>query len=80
MSKRRKWNDDDVSFGFTCTTGNDGLQKPQCILCSVVFSNSNLKPSKLHEHFKNKHGGADVGGHDVGGHDVGSLKIKKSSF
>ncbi|XP_059843705.1 protein FAM200C-like [Hypanus sabinus] len=55
--------------------GNNGLQKPQYILCSVVFSNSNLKPSKLQEHFKNKHGGADVEGHDVG-----SLKIKKTCF
>uniref|UniRef100_UPI00358EA82C protein FAM200C-like n=1 Tax=Myxine glutinosa TaxID=7769 RepID=UPI00358EA82C len=75
MSKRRKWNDDYVRFGFTCITGNDGLQKPQCTLCSVVFSNSNLKPSKLQEHFKNKPGGAEVEGHHVG-----SLKIKRTRF
>lgn len=50
-------------------------KKTQCILCSVVVSSSNLKPSKIQEHFKNKHGRADVEGHDVG-----SLKIKRAHF
>ena len=65
MSKKRKWKDDYVQFGFTCTGATEDLQKPQCIFCNVVFSSANLKPSKLQEHFNNRHGGADVAGHDV---------------
>ena len=34
------------------------------MLCNIVYSNSNLKPSKLQEHFIKRHGGADVSGHD----------------
>ena len=75
MSKKRKWNDNYVKFGFTCTETTEGLQKPQCIFCNVVFSNANLKPSKLREHFNNRHGGADVSGHDVE-----SLKAKRIRF
>ncbi|KAK3885513.1 hypothetical protein Pcinc_010254 [Petrolisthes cinctipes] len=65
MSKKRKWNDDYVKYGFTCATEKDGTQRPQCILCSTLFSNANLKPSKLDEHFKNKHGGRDAGNNIV---------------
>ena len=65
MSKKRKLNDSYVQFGFTCTETIEGLQKPQCMFCLIVFSNINFKPSKLQEHFKNGHGGANVSGHDV---------------
>ncbi|CAM1324282.1 ZBED8 (predicted) [Pycnogonum litorale] len=75
MSKKRKWNDDYVRFGFTCTGKPEDLQKPQCMLCDTVFSNANLKPSKLQEHFNNRHGGADLAGHDVE-----SLKVKRARF
>ena len=54
--------------------GEDGFQKHQCILCNV-FSNSNLKPSKLKEHFNNKHGGSNVTGRDSK-----LLKIKRARF
>ena len=64
-----------MKFGFTCFETTEGLQKPQCIFCNVVFSNANLKPSKLREHFNNRHGGADVSGHDVE-----SLKAKRMRF
>ena len=47
MLKKRKWNDDYVRFGFTCIEKTEDLQKPQGILCETVFSNANLKPSKL---------------------------------
>ncbi|XP_075230310.1 protein FAM200C-like [Lycorma delicatula] len=72
--KKRQWNDKYVGYGFTCTTEKDGTQRPQCILCSKIFSNSNLKPSKLLEHFNNLHGGEGVG------HSVNNLKSKKSRF
>ncbi|XP_076352731.1 protein FAM200C-like [Tachypleus tridentatus] len=74
MSKKRKWNDEYVKFGFTCTTEKDGTQRPQCILCSTLFSNANLKPSKLDEHFKNKHGGRDAGS------DIVTLRVKRARF
>lgn len=53
----------------------DELQKPQCILCNAVFSDANMKPSKLQEHFNNKHGGGGVEGHDFE-----SLKTKRAYF
>ena len=64
MSKIRKWNDIYVQFGFTCTETVEGLQKPQCMLWNIVYSNSNLKPSKLQDHFIKRYGRADVSGHD----------------
>ncbi|XP_010991120.3 protein FAM200C isoform X2 [Camelus dromedarius] len=67
MSKKRKWDDDYVRYWFTCTTEADGTQRPQCVLCNSVFSNADLRPSKLSDHFNRQHGG-------VGGHDLNSLK------
>lgn len=32
-------------------------QRPQCILCKIVFSNANLKPSRVNERFNNGHEG-----------------------
>ena len=32
--------------------------------CYTVYSNSNLKPSKLQDHFIKRYGRADVSGHD----------------
>ena len=75
MSKKRKWKDSYVQFGFTCTETVEGLQKPQYLFCNTVFSNANLKPSKLQEHFNNRHGGANVSGHDVE-----PLKAKRNHF
>ena len=75
MSKKRKWNDSDVQFGFTCSETTEGLQKRQYMFCTIVFSNANLKLSKLREHFNNRHGGADVSDHDVK-----SLKAKRTHF
>ncbi|XP_068246893.1 protein FAM200C-like [Palaemon carinicauda] len=74
MSKKRKWNGEYVKFGFTRDTEKDGTQRPQCILCSTLFSNANLKPSKLDEHFKNKHGGRDAGNYIV------TLSAKRARF
>lgn len=74
MSKKRQWKDDYVAYGFTCTTEKDGVQRPQCILCCKLFSNSNLKPSKLYEHFRNQHGGESAG------YSLNILKSKKTRF
>lgn len=49
-----------ITFSMaSCVTKNDGMQQPQCILCRTLFSNANLKPSKLDDLFKNRHGGRD---------------------
>lgn len=55
MSRKRKFSDDYVQYGFTFITEKDGTQKPQCFLCSKLLCNENMKPSKLKEHFKALH-------------------------
>ena len=62
MSKGKvsKWNEEYSEFGFTATTV-DGVERLQCILAMLCFFNSNLKPSKLNEYFKNKRGGVEAG-------------------
>ena len=75
MSKKKKWNDSNVQFGFTCTETTKGLQKPHCMFYNIIFSKANLKPSKLREHFNNRHDEVDVSGHDVE-----SLKAKRIRF
>ncbi|XP_028966643.1 protein ZBED8-like [Galendromus occidentalis] len=74
MSKKRNWSDDYVRFGFTLVMGKDLLPKAQCILCSTVFANTSLKPSKLETHFL-KHGGEKSEGNDLE-----SLRIKRARF
>lgn len=72
--KVRKWNDDYVQYGFTRVI-KDGIDRPKCVLCLVTFANSNLKPSKLREHFDSKHGG-----NLKSGNDFESLKQKRARF
>ena len=67
-------NDAYVHYGFTFITEKDGTQRPQCVLCGTMFSNSNLKPSKLDEHFKNRHGGVNAG------NDIATLQVKRARF
>lgn len=56
----------------TRLTEKDSMQR-QCILCCKIFSNSNLKPSKL-EHCNNQHGGESEG------YSLNILKSKKTRF
>lgn len=55
-SKKRKWSDEYVQYGFTCITERDGSQRPQCMICNAKLSNSSLAPAKLREHFLKLHG------------------------
>lgn len=55
-SKKRKWSDEYVQYGFTCITERDGSQRPYCMICNAKLSNSSLAPAKLREHFFNLHG------------------------
>ena len=72
MSKKRKWNEDYVRYGFTCMTEKDETQRLQCILCCRVLANANLKPSWLNKHFNNQHGSVKSG------NDFNTLKIKRA--
>jgi len=55
MSKKRKYDESYVSFGFTYITERDGTQKPQCFLCGKVLANGSMKPTKLKEHLTSVH-------------------------
>ena len=55
-SKKRKWSDEYVQYGFTCITEHDGSQCPQCMICNAKLSNSSLALAKLREHFLKLHG------------------------
>ncbi|XP_040275822.1 protein ZBED8-like [Bufo bufo] len=55
-SKKSKWSDEYVQYGFTCITERDGSQRPNCMICNAKLSNSSLAPAKLREHFLKLHG------------------------
>ena len=55
MSKKRKYDESYVSFGFTYITERDGTQRLQCFLCSKVLANESMKPAKLKEHLTTVH-------------------------
>ena len=55
-TKKRKWSENYVQYGFTCATKSDGTQYPQCMLCNVKLSNSSLAPAKLRKHFRKVYG------------------------
>ena len=71
MSIKHKWREDYVKHGFR---KKDGTERLQCILCNKVFSNANLKPSRLKEHLDSHLGGAKSG------NDFNTLKIKMARF
>ena len=74
MPKKRKLSEDNIKHVFTCLTEKDRTERPQCILCTIVLSNANLKPLRLKEHFDNRHWGAKLG------NDFNTLKIKRARF
>ena len=55
-TKKGKWSENYVQYGFSYATKIDGTQYPQCMLCNVKLSNSSLAPAKLREHFTKVHG------------------------
>ncbi|XP_013783286.1 protein ZBED8-like [Limulus polyphemus] len=54
MSKKRTYLDSYVQYGFDFIVV-DGVEKPQCLLCSKVFENGSLKPSILKQHLEATH-------------------------
>jgi hypothetical protein len=71
MSKKRKYSEDYVKFGFTCCLDRDGTEKPQCCFYTKVLCNDNMRPAKLREHFAIVHPGNS-------GDSLESLKQKKA--
>ncbi|XP_076365923.1 protein FAM200C-like [Tachypleus tridentatus] len=44
-----------LNNGFTTVLANDGIEKPQCVLCHAVLSAESMKPSKVNRHLEMKH-------------------------
>lgn len=53
-TKRRKYDERYIKYGFTCIILNDE-PRPQCVICSEVLANDSLKPVKLIRHLNTKH-------------------------
>uniref|UniRef100_A0A3Q1AGL5 HAT C-terminal dimerisation domain-containing protein n=1 Tax=Amphiprion ocellaris TaxID=80972 RepID=A0A3Q1AGL5_AMPOC len=53
-SKSRKYREEYIQYGFTCIIINE-VQHPQCVVCTEVLANENLKPVKMLRHLKTKH-------------------------
>ena len=56
-SKKQKYNEEYISYGFSVTLDRDGTEKPQCFLCGKVLANSSMKPAKLKERLNANHPG-----------------------
>ena len=53
-TKKRGYSEEYLKLGFTCLTSG-GVEKPQCVICSMVLSAESLKPSKLKRHLETNH-------------------------
>ncbi|KAL4097758.1 hypothetical protein QTP88_022480 [Uroleucon formosanum] len=54
MSRKRKYDDSYIKYGFTEIEVNREI-RPQCVICTVVLSNDALKPAKLLRHLHTIH-------------------------
>ena len=54
MAKQRKYNNEYTKFGFAFISEN-GMTKPQCVLCNATLSIEAMKTSKLKRHLNTKH-------------------------
>lgn len=53
-SKTRKYKNEYIKYGFVCQVVN-GVQHPQCVVCSEVLAHESLKPVKMQRHLNTKH-------------------------
>uniref|UniRef100_A0A3B3HNV3 Uncharacterized protein n=1 Tax=Oryzias latipes TaxID=8090 RepID=A0A3B3HNV3_ORYLA len=74
-SKKRKWSDEYVQYGFSCITELDGSQRPICMICNAKLSNSNLAPAKLKEHIEKLHGDGEYKNTTLA-----EFKVKRARF
>lgn len=54
MSKRRKYSETYLQFGFTFIV-NNGMDIPLCVLCQKTLGNDSMKPSLLTRHLERAH-------------------------
>lgn len=54
VPKYRKYSDDYLSFGFTCTE-DENCPQPKCIICGVILANQSMAPNKLKRHLEQNH-------------------------
>ena len=52
--KKRSYSDTFLKYGFVSII-DQGIEKPQCVLCMKVLSPESMKPSKLKRHLETKH-------------------------
>ena len=55
MSKKRKYDDSYIKWGFMKFVKKDGTKRPQCVLCYKVLAEASMKPSKLKAHLASNH-------------------------
>lgn len=44
-----------MTYEFICCSGSHNIQKPLCVLCSVVLSNEEMKPANLIRYLEINH-------------------------
>ena len=54
MAKKRSYSDSFLKYGFVSIV-DQGIEKPQCVLCMKILSPESMKPSKLKRHLETKH-------------------------
>jgi len=52
--KNQKCDKTFLQYVFTCN-GNDGVEKPLCLICNETLAAVNMKPSKLKTNFSTNH-------------------------
>uniref|UniRef100_UPI00358ECE95 protein FAM200C-like n=1 Tax=Myxine glutinosa TaxID=7769 RepID=UPI00358ECE95 len=55
LSKKRKYDDSYIKWGFMKFVEKDGTERPQCVLCYKVLAEASIKPSKLKAHLASTH-------------------------
>uniref|UniRef100_UPI00358FFEDB protein FAM200C-like n=1 Tax=Myxine glutinosa TaxID=7769 RepID=UPI00358FFEDB len=55
MSKKRKYDDSYIKWGFMKFVEKAGTERPQCVLCYKVLAEASMKPSKLKAHLASTH-------------------------
>ena len=55
MSKKRKYDDSYIKWGFMKFMEKDGTERPQWFLCYKVLVEASMKPSKLKAHLASIH-------------------------
>ena len=53
--RKRNYNESCIKFGFTYSIIQDGIEKPQCVICGKVLAVESMKPNQLQKHFKRLH-------------------------